>query len=111
MAVRYVVSVENPAGHLRYKKRATPIRLTPTFEQFQAIVADIRAQHLNAEREQSGDFAEFLGLAGLGQAEASSIRRSDVDLHAGSIFVKRRNTGAGFHIQVYPQLRPLLVKL
>jgi integrase len=111
LAVRDCVILENPAAHLRYKKRATPIRLTPTFLQFQAIVSDIRAQHLNAEREQSGDFAEFLGLAGLGQAEASSIRRSDVDLDTGSIFVKRRKTGVGFHIQVYPQLRPLLEKL
>jgi len=111
LAVRDRVILESPAAHLRYKKRAIPIRLTPTFEQFQAIVADIRAQRLNAEAEQSGDFAEFLGLAALGQAEARSIKRSDVDLDAGRIFVKRRKTGVGFHIPVYPQLRPLLEKL
>jgi integrase len=111
LAVRDRIILESPAAHLRYKKRATPIRLTPTFEQFQAIVADIRAQHLNADAEQSGDFVEFLGLAGLGQAEASSIKRSDVELDAGRIFVKRRKTGVGFHIPIYPQLRPLVEKL
>ena len=68
---------------LKVPKRAKPIRLTPTFEQFKAIVASIRAQRFNREAEQSGDFVEFLGLAGLGQAEAASITRAHVDLGAG----------------------------
>jgi len=111
LAVRDRIIIESPAAHVKYRKRETPVRLTPTFEQFQAIVADIRAQRLNADAEQSGDFAEFLGLAGLGQAEASSIKRSDVDLDAGRIFVKRRKTGAGFHIPIFPQARVLIEKL
>jgi integrase len=111
LAVRDRVILESPAAHLRYKRRATPIRLTPSFEQFRVIVTDIRAQPFNRDAEDSGDFVEFLGLAGLGQAEASSIKRSDVDLDAGRIFVKRRKTGVGFHIPVYPQLRPLLERL
>jgi len=43
-AVRDRVIAENPARDLKYRKRKTPIRLTPTFEQFQAIVAEIRGQ-------------------------------------------------------------------
>ena len=34
--------------------------------------------------EQSSDFVEFLGLAGLGQAEVRSIRRVDVILEGGA---------------------------
>lgn len=41
-----------------------PIRSTPTWEQFQSIVADIRAQKFNAEAEESADLVEFMGLAG-----------------------------------------------
>lgn len=34
MAVRDRIITENPVAHIKHKKRATPIRLTPTFEQF-----------------------------------------------------------------------------
>ena len=54
---------------------------------------------------------EFLGLAGLGQAEAAGIKRSDVDLDASRIIVYRHKTDVGFVIPIYPQLRPLVEKL
>lgn len=106
------VIMENPAAGLTYRKRKQPIRLTPTFEQFNQIVADIRAQKFNGhDAEQSGDFIEFLGLAGLGQAEAAAIKRSDVDLKSGRMIVYRHKTDIGFVIPIYPQLRPLVEKL
>jgi len=111
MAVCDKIIIENPAGALKYRRRNKPIRLTPTFEQFKEIVADIRAQKFNREAEQSGDFVEFLGLAGLGQAETASITRSDVDLDAGRIILYRHKTDTGFAIPIYPQLRPLVEKL
>jgi integrase len=74
-------------------------------------VADIRAQRFNREAEQSGNFVEFLGLAGLGQAEAASITRADVDLKAGRIIIYRHKTDTGFAIPIYPQVRPLVEKL
>jgi integrase len=111
MAVRDGIVIESPAKGLTYRKRKRPIRLTPTFEQFQAIVADIRAQRFNREAEQSGDFIEFLGLAGLGQAEAAAIKRSDVDLDSGRIIIYRHKTDTGFTIPIFPQLRPLVEKL
>jgi integrase len=111
LAVKDRVIVESPAAHLTYKKRGTPKRLTPTFEEFKQIVADIHNQRFNADAEQSGDFVEFLGLAGLGQAEVASITRSDVDLQSGRIYVLRRKTSTGFFIPVYPQLHSLVEKL
>jgi len=111
MAVKDKIIVESPASGLQYHKRKQPIRTTPTFEQFKQIVADIRGQRFNADAEQSGDFVEFLGLAGLGQAEAVAIKRSDVDLDAGRIIVYRHKTDVGFVIPIYPQLRPLVEKL
>jgi integrase len=110
-AVRDRVITENPARDLKYRKRKTPIRLTPTFDQFKQIVAEIRAQKFNQVAEQSGDFIEFLGLAGLGAAEAASLTPADVDLNAGHIIAYRHKTNAGFAVPIYPQLRPLLKKL
>jgi integrase len=53
----------------------------------------------------------MMGLLGLGQAELSALRRSDVDLAASRIFVKRRKTGVGFHIPIFPQARDLIERL
>src|SRR5260370_22303781 len=103
MAVNDKIIVENPAKGLTYRKRKKPIRETPTFEQFKQIVADIRAQRFNADAEQSADFVEFLGLAGLGQADAASITHSDVDLDAGRIIVYRHKTDVGSAIPIYHQ--------
>jgi integrase len=110
-AVRERVIAENPIAHLKCKKRKDPIRLTPSFEQFNAVVADIRAQQFNHVGQASGDFIEFLGLAGLGQAEAAALTPSHVDLAAGQIVIKRKKTGSVFHVPIYPQLRPLLERL
>ena len=112
-AVEDKIVVENPAGKtiVKYRERDEPIRLTPSFDEFKAIVADIRAQKFNREAEQSGDFVEFLGLAGLGQAEAAAITRAHVDLEAGRIIVYRHKTDKGFAVPIFPQLRPLVEKL
>ena len=110
-AVRDRIITVSPAAHLRYAKREKPIRLTPTFEQFKAIVADVRAQLLNADAWDSADFLEFLGLAGLGQAEAGSLTPADIDLAAGQIITYRHKTSTGFAIPIFPQVRPLLERL
>ena len=111
MAVRDRVIVESPAANLRYRKRKKPVRPTPTYEQFQALVADIRAQPFNAGAQDSADFIEFLGLAGLGQAEASSLTRADVDFEAEQMICYRYKTNRGFVVPIFPQLRPLLERL
>jgi integrase len=111
LAVRDRIIPVSPALHLRSAKRENPIRVTPTFEQFNAIIADVRAQVFNADAHHSADFLEFLGLAGLGQAEVGSLRRCDVDLEAGRIITFRHKTTTGFAIPIFPQVRPLLERL
>jgi integrase len=110
-AVRDRVIVTSPAAHLKSVKREKPIRLTPSFDQFKKIIADVRAQQFNADAQDSADFLEFLGLAGLGQAEASSLTRADVDLESGRFITFRHKTATGFAVPVYPQVRPLLERL
>ena len=110
-AVRDRIITASPAAHLRSAKREKPIRLTPTFEQFKAIIADVRTQQFNADAQDSVDFLEFLGLAGLGQAETGSLTRADVDLAAGQIITYRHKTSTGFAIPIFPQVRALLERL
>jgi integrase len=111
LAVRDRIIAESPVAHLQYRKRSTPIRKTPSFDDFKAIVQSIRSQEMNRNAEQSADFVEFLGLAGLGQAEVRAITRGDCDLEAGLITTFRHKTRQGFAIPIYPQLRPLVEKL
>ena len=108
MAVHDRIIASSPAEYLKRSKLPSPIRLTPTFEQFKAIIADVRSQRFNADAQDSADFLEFLGLAGLGQAEASSLTRADVDLEASRIITFRHKTVTGFAIPLFPQTRPLL---
>jgi integrase len=110
-AVRDNCIARNPCAHLKFRKREKPIRLTPTFEQFKAIIGDVRAQPFNADAQNSADFLEFLGLAGLGQAEAASLTRSDIDFDTGRFITFRHKTSRGFAVPIFPQLRPLLERL
>jgi integrase len=110
-AVNDHVIVESPCAHLRYRKRERPIRLTPSWPQFEALIADIRAQRFNADAKESANFLEFMGLAGLGQAEVSGIQRAHVDLASNRIAIFRHKTSIAFHIPIYPQLRPLIEQL
>jgi integrase len=102
---------ESPIVGLKERPREKPIRRTPTWEQFKAIIANVREQVFSADAQDSGDFLEFLGLAGLGQAEARALKRGDVDFQRDQIITFRQKTRTGFAIPIYPQVRPLLARL
>ncbi len=108
MAIADGVITQSPAAAVAPVKLSKPIRETPTWEQFQEILGDIRSQHFSSDATESGDFLEFLGLAGLGQAEAAALRWSDIDFERGTIRTFRHKTQSGFSIPIYPMLRPLL---
>src|SRR5437762_3451531 len=111
MAVRDGIISQSPAGHLRRVKPPKPIRATPSFEEFTAIVESIRSQKFNGhDAEESSDFVEFLGLAGLGKAEAAALRQSDIAWKQEKIITFRHKTKSGFAIPIYPQLKPLLLR-
>jgi integrase len=95
LAIRDRIIAASPAAHLRYAKLEKRIRLTPTFEQFKGIIADVRSQPFNADAKDSADFLEFLGLAGVGQAEAGALKRSDIDFDSGQIITFRHKTSTG----------------
>ena len=111
MAVGDGIIPYSPAANLRATRLDKPIRKTPTFNEFKAIVGDIRSQRFSADSENSADFVEFIGLAGLGQAETSALRVDDIDWERETITTFRHKTKSGFAIPLYPQLRPLLGRL
>jgi integrase len=108
-AVEDRLIAQSPADGIKRSKLDKPIRKTPSFEQFQAIVESIRSQEFNGhDADESADFVEFTGLAGLGQAEASALTWDEIDWQREQITTFRHKTKSGFAIPLYPQLRPLL---
>jgi integrase len=113
IAVRDRIIAESPFAGVRtsWKRPQEPIRLVPTADQFNAIVNSIRSQRFTAHANQTADFVEFLGLAGLGQAEASSLTWDDVDLKKNRLSIRRHKTNTRFYMPIYPGLKELLVRL
>ncbi len=113
LAVNDRIIAESPFYRLQksWKRPEKPKRLVPTDEQFHAIVESIRAEKRNAQAEESADFIEFMGLAGLGQAEVSSLKWGDVNWEKGELCVRRRKTKELFFPPIYPDLQPFLQRL
>lgn len=96
---------------IKWKQPQKPTRLTPSPEEFRAIVADIRGQRFNPDAAASADFVEFLGLAGLGQKEAGTLLWSQIDEKQKRMGIRRHKTGVLYYVPIYPQLAPLLTRL
>ena len=111
MAVNDNVLAVSPAERIKGKKVVKPIRVTPTFEEFNAIVADVRQQKWNAEAQASADFLEFMGLVGVGQAEMTGLQRQHVNLAKHQITFFRQKTKTPYTVPIYPQAEALLKKL
>jgi integrase len=113
VAVDDKMIAESPVARLKkgWKRPQKPVRQVPTQEQFEALVKSIRSQEQNAEADESADFIEFMGLAGLGQAEASSLAFGDIDWGKERIRVRRQKTGELFYVAIYPHLKAPLGRL
>ena len=110
-AVDAGVIADNPMEKITYRKIPQTIKLSPTEEQFIAIVADIRSQKENGHGcNDSADAVELAGRLGLGQAELSNIQRQHIDLDAGRIKLFRRKTTSSFDIPIYPLAREIIVR-
>lgn len=106
MADRLLTRDENPfSARLIKRRRLDPVtRNIPTLEQFAAIIAEVR-EH---DDDDYADFLEFLGLAGLGQAEVLALRPRDIT--ADKMRVVRLKTKVPFEVPIYDWLRPLVEK-
>ena len=102
----------SPVDGIKYRKRQeTNKKLIPTWEEFNRIVASVRSQVYADTAKESADLIEFMGKAGLGQAECAGLRWQDINFDSEQIVLIRKKTRAGFTIPLYPLLRPLLERM
>jgi integrase len=99
---------DSPAVDFKEVRVEKPIRTTPSWENFLAIVNEIRQQELNPEANESADLVEFMGRAGVGTAECGNLRGEHIKFESGHIALYRKKTDVGYTIPIFPQLRPLL---
>lgn len=115
IAVSDKIIAESPMAEVKvkWKRPQKPLRRVPTLDQFNAIVADIRSQKYNAESDESADFIEFMGSAGLGQAEInpSALKWEHINFETGWMSILRKKTQTRFPVPIYPNLKPLLERL
>ena len=106
VADRLLTRDENPFATKLIKRQRLDVvqRRIPTPEQFAAIIAEVR-EH---DGEEFADFLEFLGLAGVGQAEALRLRACDVS--KDKMKFVRVKTMVPFEVPIYPWLRALVEK-
>jgi len=109
---RCISEDQSPMHSIKFFKVGDEVkRLTPTEEQFKAIVESIRSQKLSDTAEPSANLVEFIGQAGLGQAECDGLLWKDINFDANNITLIRRKTKKQFSIPIYPMLRPLLERM
>lgn len=103
---------QSPVLGIKYKKiEDNKKRLTPSFEQFEAIVQSIRSQKFSDTAKPTADLVEFMGLVGLGQAECKGLHWGEINFDKGEITIIRGKTRKEFCIPIYPQVLPLLERL
>jgi integrase len=124
LAVSDTVIPKNPFDPkiLRKAEKEPIIRLIPSPEEFEKIIAEIRRPSWKIEKSKHGgqrpatqddsaDFAEFLGRAGIGQAEAVGLNWEDIDEKRDVIHYRLTKTGRDFSTPIFPWLNPLLKRL
>lgn len=103
---------DSPVEGIKYRKREDEVtRLIPSWSEFEMIVTSIRSQRFADTARESADLVEFMGAAGLGQAECAALKWGDVNFRSSTITTIRKKTSTQFSIPLYPQVRPLLERM
>ena len=111
LATAHRVIAESPAANLKMLKPETPIRQTPTWEQFQEIVKSIRTRPFTDHAQDTADLVEFMGLAGVGTAECANLLGEHFHFDTNKITLYRSKTDTGYTIPIFPQLKSFLERL
>ena len=105
------VIAESPAAEIEGFKREKPIRETPSWEQYEAIVKQIMSQRFSDTAQNSAEVVAFWALAGAGTAETASLMGEHINFDNAEIRLYRKKTDTGFVIPLFPAVRPLLERL
>lgn len=111
-AVELRCITQSPMLAIKYQKIPDiQKRLTPSHEEFAAIVEHIRSRKFSDTAKDTADLVEFMGLAGLGQAECKGLHWGEINFITKVMVIIRGKTKRQFKIPIYPQVLPLLERM
>lgn len=118
-AVRHGLVLANPAANMKRRRILQAEILVPTREQFETLIATIRASDGRPDSQQKtkagADLVELLAYSGCRVAEATSMRWSDVNFERNSITITGGDQGTKNNesrtVPMTPALRDLLFRL
>jgi integrase len=119
MFVRRALKVARKAGSLtgdpteelkRLKIPRTRLDLV-TLDQFRAIVASVRAQWQGANREEAGNWIEWMAYSGMRPGEIGALVWRDVDMRAKTVRVTGGEFGTKNHEERILPMNPALLDL
>jgi integrase len=109
---RAISANDDPSRGLKRVSVPEPKRIAPSWKEFKKIVAAVRSEPNRTDHaEAAGDWIEFAGRAGLGQAEVNSLTWGDVDFAKGVMHVIRKKTRQPYTYYLHPILTPFLRRL
>jgi hypothetical protein len=108
LAVKLRALPSSPVEEIKGLKVETPIRITPTSEQFQKIVAEIRSQKYSDTAQDIADLVEFMGLSGAGTAECANLKGEHIHFVSNRITLYRQKTDTGLFNSDFSSIAPLL---
>lgn len=89
------------------KREAKVVRNIPTAAEFEAILEEMRRRIEPKHKDAEGpDFTEFMGVVGVGQAEASTVQMEDIEMDRINFI--RMKTGKPFFIPIMSDMRAFL---
>lgn len=105
--------VKNPVRGIPNVLKKNPRRkpFSASIEQFNQIVEYVRSGRGGYSNEDDADWIEFLGLAGIGEAELRNLRWEHFDWKRGRITFVRVKTGVEFYVPFYAWLEAFVIKL
>jgi integrase len=104
LAVELGAISENTAHEVQLMREENPERLTPTWEQAQAIIKAVR-------RPNSKMALSAMLLFGLGQGELKNLRGEHFNLAQKTISIRRQKTQKVFTIPIYPHAQQFVDQL
>ena len=100
---------KNPTAPIKITETAPKIiRNTPTIEEVKQIIKEVRTQPFSDTRDEAADLLTFLAGAGIGNAEAASLKAGDINWKAKTIRLHRQKTKTDFEIPIFPAVEEML---
>jgi integrase len=106
-AIEHGVMLENPAVGLRRRRIVVGEKLTPTGQQFRAIVRELRGNQVR-DTSASADLVELLGYSGARLGEALAVRWRDIQWKRGTLTLTGGEHGTkNYQRRIIPLFKPL----